>query len=289
MEGYRLKRFALFVLCFGPPLLYLIFFMLLPYANIFEYSFWKKDLYSVVQEFSWDNYSRIIENPLYRQVIINSLEIGIIVTIFANLLGYPLAYFLIFISKKHRMLLYFLVIAPLWTSFLLRTFVWKLILGRTGVVNGVLISSGLIDEPLSIFLYNKFAVCLTLTYIFIPFIVLPVYTALEKIPRAYLEGSMDLGANHLQTFLRITLPLSVPGVIAGSTFTFCLSFGDFVTPTLLGGPSGIMIGNVIVGQFGAAFDWPFGAALAVVVLATVFLVISVAAISERRQISTVMQ
>ena len=100
---------------------------------------------------------------------------------------------------------------------------------------------------------------------------------------------MDLGANHLQTFLRITLPLSVPGVIAGSTFTFCLSFGDFVTPTLLGGPSGIMIGNVIVGQFGAAFDWPFGAALAVVVLATVFLVISVAAISERRQISTVMQ
>ena len=184
MEGYRLKRFALFFLCFGPPLLYLIFFMLLPYANIFEYSFCKKDLYSVVQEFSWDNYSRIIENPLYRQVIINSLEIGIIVTIFANLLGYPLAYFLIFISKKHRMLLYFLVIAPLWTSFLLRTFVWKLILGRTGVVNGVLISSGLIDEPLSIFLYNKFAVCLTLTYIFIPFIVLPVYTALEKIPRA---------------------------------------------------------------------------------------------------------
>lgn len=281
-KALRRKRLALFLLCFGPPFLYLICFMILPYGNVFQYSFWKKELYTVAAEFNWENYARVWTNPLYRTVLFNSLEVAAIVTVCANLIGYPLAYFLAFVARKHRTLLYFLVIAPLWTSFLLRVFVWKLILGVDGIINGVLIYIGLIDEPMSIIIYNRFSVCLTLVYIFIPFVALPVYAALEKIPREYVEASMDLGAGRWRTFVRVILPLSIPGVIAGSIFTFCLSFGDFVTPTLLGGPSGIMIGNIIIGQFGAAFDWPFGSALAVVILLVVLAMIALAAAAEPR-------
>jgi len=283
LASHRRRRLGLFLLCFGPPALYLVCFMILPYANTFQMSFWKKDLYAIVADFNWDNYAHVWKKPLYRQVILNSLEIAAIVTVCANLIGYPLAYYLAFVARRHRTLLYFLVIAPLWTSFLLRTFVWKLILGRSGVINGFLVSSGLTDEPISIFLYNNFSICLTLTYIFIPFIALPVYTALEKIPRSYIEASMDLGGGHLTTFRRVILPLSIPGVVAGSTFAFCLSFGDFVTPTLLGGPSGIMIGNVIIGQFGSAFNWPFGSALAVVILIVVFAIVTLTSLLERRR------
>lgn len=282
-RAVRRKRLALFLLCFGPPFVYLMFFMILPYGNMFQFSFWKKELYTVAAAFNLDNYGRVWANPLYRRVVLNSLEVAAIVTVFANLIGYPLAYFLAFVVRKHRTLLYFLVIAPIWTSFLLRAFIWKLILGVDGIINGVLAYIGVIDEPLSIIIYNRFSVCLTLIYVFIPFIVLPVYTALEKVPREYLEASMDLGANRWRTFLRVTLPLSIPGVIAGSIFTFCLSFGDFVTPTLLGGPSGIMIGNIIISQFGSAFDWPFGSALAVVILLVVLTVVAVASAVEPRR------
>ena len=271
------------MLCFGPPFVYLIFFMILPYGNMFLFSFWKKELYTVVADFNWDNYARVWANPLYRRVLLNSLEVAAIVTVFANLIGYPVAYFLVFVVRKYRTLLYFLVIAPLWTSFLLRAFIWKLILGIDGIINGVLVYIGVIDEPLSIIIYNRFSVCLTLIYVFVPFIVLPVYAALEKVPREYIEASMDLGANRWRTFLRVILPLSIPGVIAGSIFTFCLSFGDFVTPTLLGGPSGIMIGNVIISQFGSAFDWPFGSALAIVILLVVLTVVAVASAVEPRR------
>lgn len=271
------------MLCFGPPFVYLIFFMILPYGNMFQFSFWKKELYTVVADFNWDNYARVWANPLYRRVLLNSLEVAAIVTVFANLIGYPVAYFLVFVVRKYRTLLYFLVIAPLWTSFLLRAFIWKLILGIDGIINGVLVYIGVIDEPLSILIYNRFSVCLTLIYVFVPFIVLPVYAALEKVPREYIEASMDLGANRWRTFLRVILPLSIPGVIAGSIFTFCLSFGDFVTPTLLGGPSGIMIGNVIISQFGSAFDWPFGSALAIVILLVVLTVVAVASAVEPRR------
>jgi len=280
-QEQRARRLR-FWLCFGPPFAYLIVFMILPYLLILIFSFWQVDGYAIVRDFTGENYFRIFEKPLYSSTILNSLEIAVIVTIAANLVGYPLAFFLVFVADRHRQLLYFLVIIPLFTSFLLRAFIWKTILGRSGVVNTALQYVGLVDEPLSLFLYNRFSVCLTLTYIFIPFVTLPVYTALEKIPKELIEASLDLGATPWQTFRRVFLPLSKPGVVAGSIFTFALSFGDFVTPTLLGGPSGIMISNIIIGQFGAAFDWPFGSALAVVVLLVVLMAVVVASRFERR-------
>jgi spermidine/putrescine transport system permease protein len=280
---YRRDRLFLFALCFAPPFVYLLAFMIVPYLLIMVFSFWQVEGYAIVRDFTLGNYARIVENTLYWSTVLKSLQIAAIVTVAANLIGYPLAFFLVFVAGRHRQLLYFLIIIPLFTSFLLRAFIWKTILGRSGVINTALQNLGLIEEPISIFLYNQFSVCLTLTYIFIPFIALPVYTALEKIPRELIEASLDLGANPWLTFRRVILPLSIPGIVAGSIFTFALSFGDFVTPTLLGGPSGIMISNIIIGQFGAAFDWPFGSALAIVVLMVALVTILVASHFEQRQ------
>ncbi len=281
--SFQRQRNLRFLLCFGPPFVYLIVFMILPYLEVLSFSFWQVEYYAVVRDFTLENYQHIINNSLYQTVILNSLEVALIVTIAANLIGYPLAFFLVFVAQRHRRLLYFLIIVPLWTSFLLRAYIWKLILGRSGVINTALEALGIIDAPISLFLYNQFSVCLTLTYIFVPFIALPVYTALEKIPKEYIEASLDLGATPWQTFRRVLLPLSIPGVVAGSIFTFALSFGDFVSPTLLGGPSGIMIANVIIGQFGGAFNWPFGSALAIIVLLVVMAVVVLASRLERRR------
>jgi spermidine/putrescine transport system permease protein len=280
---YRRDRWFRFTLCFGPPFAYLLAFMVVPYLLIVMFSFWQVEGYAIVRDFTFGNYARIVENSLYWSTVLKSLQIAFIVTVAANLVGYPLAFFLVFVASRHRQLLYFLIIIPLFTSFLLRAFIWKTILGRSGVINTALQNLGLIEEPISLFLYNQFSVCLTLTYVFIPFIALPVYTALEKIPKELIEASLDLGATPWLTFRRVILPLSIPGVVAGSIFTFALSFGDFVTPTLLGGPSGIMISNIIIGQFGAAFDWPFGSALAIVVLLVALATIVVASYFERRQ------
>jgi spermidine/putrescine transport system permease protein len=272
-------RYGLLLL---PVVLYFLLFIILPYIKVLQFSFWKVENYRAVSDFSLANFAHLFGNPMYLQVIWNSLVIAFWVTISANIIGYPLAYFLAFVAKRKN-LFYFMIILPLWTSFLLRAYIWKLILGRNGLLNGLLIYFGLIDEPVSLFLYNRFSICLTLTYIFVPFVALPIYTSLEKINPRYLEASMDLGASSWLTFRKIVLPLSLPGVITGSTFAFCLSFGDFVTPALLGGPSNLMISNVIIGQFGGAFNWPFGSALALVVLLLIMTVISLLSILEKRQ------
>ncbi len=271
-----------FLLCFVPPFSYALIFMILPYFNILQFSFWRADRYTVIPDLNLDNYGVVWNNSLYSYVILNSFWIASLVTVSSALAGYCLAYFVAFTARKNKNLLYLLIILPLWTSFLLRAYIWKIILGREGIINGALMYFGVVDEPISIFIYNNFSITLALTYVFIPFVALPVFTALERIPRQYVEASMDLGANGLKTFWRIILPLSLPGLIAGCIFTFCLSFGDFVTPTLLGGADGIMIANVIIGQFGAAFNWPLGSALAVVVIVVVLAVVGLGSKLEKR-------
>jgi spermidine/putrescine transport system permease protein len=275
------------LLLFGPPFAFVAVFLVYPYLNVFAFSFYRVEDFTIVRDFNLSNYLKALTTPLYLQIILQSLRIGLIVTLCTLPIAYVLAYYTAFVARKRRQLLYFLIVTPLWTSFLLRVFVWKLILGRTGLINGALVSSGIVEEPLSILLYNEFSVCLALVYIFIPFFFLPIYTALERIDPAYLEASADLGAPPLATFWRVVVPLSMPGVVTGAIFTFCLSFGDFVTPALVGGPSGLMISNVIINQFGAAFDWPFGSALAVIVLATVMIVVALGARAERRDAEVV--
>jgi spermidine/putrescine transport system permease protein len=262
-----------------PPLLWVAIFLLVPYGLMFAYSFWSvSPTQSIVHSWTVANYRELFSHDVYRQTLLRSAWIAARVMIFSLLLGYPLAYLLSFHAGAKKNLLYQLVIIPLWVSYLVRAYAWKTILGTDGVLNTSLQFVHLTSHPLQFLLYSPFAIVLTLTHIYTPFTFLPVYAAMEHIPRNLVEASHDLGASRMQTFWRVILPLSIPGVLAGATFAFVLSFGDFLAPLLLGGPSGIMISNIVVSLFGAAYNWPLGAAISFCMLA---LVVGLLWLSER--------
>jgi len=265
-----------------PPLLWVVAFLLLPYALMFAHSFWAVHDGVLVHQWNLQNYKTLFENPLYFQVLLRTMRIAASVTLCSLLLGYPLAYYLAFHAGGRKDLLYQLVIVPLWVSYLVRGYAWKTILGSEGVLNGFLQYLHLTKEPLAFLLYSPFSVVLMLTHIYTPFVFLPIYAALEHIPRPLLEASHDLGAGRAQTFFRVILPLSIPGLLAGATFAFVLSLGDFLAPLLVGGPSGTMIANVVQTLFGAAFDWPLGAAISVGILVITISLLFFSEILEKR-------
>jgi len=259
-----------------PALLWVAVFLLVPYALLFCYSFWSvSSSQTIVHSWTLDNYRELFRVDVYLQTLFRSMWIAARVMIFSLLLGYPLAYYLSFHAGTRKNLFYQLVIIPLWVSYLVRAYAWKTILGSEGVLNTLLQYVHLTRHPLEFLLYSPFAVVLTLTHIYTPFAFLPIYASLEHIPRNLVEASHDLGASPFQTFWRVIFPLSIPGVLAGATFAFVLSLGDFLAPLLLGGPSGIMISNIVVSLFGAAYNWPLGAAISLcmllLVLALLFL------------------
>jgi spermidine/putrescine transport system permease protein len=250
-----------------PPLAWVAVFLLLPYALLFCYSFWSvSPSQQIVHSWNLDNYRELLRVNVYAETLFRSMWIAARVMIFSLLLGYPLAYYLSFHAGGRKDLLYQLVIIPLWVSYLVRAYAWKTILGSDGVLNTLLQYVHLTNHPLEFLLYSPFAVVLTLTHIYTPFAFLPIYASLEHVPRNLVEASHDLGASPFQTFWRVIFPLSIPGVLAGATFAFVLSLGDFLAPLLLGGPSGIMISNIVVSLFGAAYNWPLGAAISLCML-----------------------
>ena len=250
-----------------PPLLWVTVFLLVPYAFLFCYSFWSvSPQQTIVHSWNLQNYAQLLRNPIYISVLFRSMRIAAAVTLLALLLGYPLAYYVSFHAARRKDLLYQLVIIPLWASYLVRGYAWKTILGSEGVLNGLLQYLHLTRHPVEFFLYSPFAVVLTLTHIYTPFTFLPIYASLEHVPRNLVEASHDLGASPWSTFRRVILPLSLPGVLAGATFAFVLTLGDFLAPLLVGGPSGIMISNIVVSLFGAAYNWPLGAAISLCML-----------------------
>jgi spermidine/putrescine transport system permease protein len=262
-----------------PPVVWVTVFLLVPYALLLCYSFWSvSSSQTIVHSWTLDNYRELFRVNGYLQTLFRSMWIAARVMIFSLLLGYPLAYYLSFYAGERKDLFYQLVIIPLWVSYLVRAYAWKTILGSDGVLNTLLQYVHLTKHPLEFLLYSPFAVVLTLTHIYTPFAVLPIYAALEHIPRNLVEASSDLGASPLQTFWRVIFPLSIPGVLAGATFAFVLSLGDFLAPLLLGGPSGIMISNIVVSLFGAAYNWPLGAAISLCML---LLVVSLLFLSEK--------
>jgi spermidine/putrescine transport system permease protein len=253
-----------------PPLAWVAFFLLVPYLLMFCYSFWSlSPAQTIVHSWELTNYKELFAKSVYRETLLRSLWIAARVMLFSLLLGYPLAYFLSFYAGKRKDLLYQMVIIPLWVSYLVRAYAWKTILGSDGVLNTFFEYVHLTNRPLDFLLYSPFAVVLTLTHIYTPFTILPIYASLEHIPRNLVEASHDLGATPIQTFWKVIFPLSIPGVVAGATFAFVLSLGDFLAPLLLGGPSGIMISNIVVSLFGAAYNWPLGAAISVGMLVIV--------------------
>lgn len=265
-----------------PPLLWVVIFLLLPYALMFAHSFWTVQNGFILHEWNLGNYHKLLTTPLYSGVFARTIRIAASVTTLSILLGYPLAYYISFHAGPRKELLYQLVIVPLWVSYLVRGYAWKTILGSEGVLNGFLQYLHITSEPISALLYSPFAVVLMLTHIYTPFVFLPIYAALEHIPRPLIEASHDLGASRRSTFFRVILPLSMPGLLAGATFAFVLSLGDFLAPLLVGGPSGTMIANIVQSLFGAAYEWPLGAAVSVCILLTTVVLLSLTGRLEKR-------
>jgi spermidine/putrescine transport system permease protein len=255
------------------PVGFVTLLLFIPYLLLLIQSLWRLQGGAIVHELTLENYRRLFGTPLYPNTILFSAGIALRVTLFSLLLAYPLAYLLAFKVKRHRNLAYMAVIIPLWVSYLVRAYAWKIILGQEGILNGVLEAGGIIHEPLTFLLYSRWAVIVALTHIYTPFTLMPIYAVLEAMPPALKEASQDLYAGRWQTFRRVILPLSLPGVLAGSTFAFVLSMGDFLAPQLLGGnDSALMVSNLVWSLFGVAYNWPLGAAVSVVVLAlTIFL------------------
>ncbi|NTI05155.1 ABC transporter permease [Agrobacterium rhizogenes] len=227
------------------------------------------------------NFGTLFSDPLYGMVILRSLAIAGVVTLATVATAYPVAYYLAFHAGPKRGLLLFLVTLPFWTSYLLRVFAWKIVLAYNGVLNSALMMTGITSEPLTIFLNTPTAVVLTLAHAYAPFAILPIYVALETLPKSLLEAAADLGARPFTTFRRVILPNSMPGVLAGALVVFVPTVGDYVTPALVGGPASTMIGSLIQAQFGKANDWPFGAALAVLVMLVILAVVLIVRAADR--------
>jgi spermidine/putrescine transport system permease protein len=255
------------------------------YFTLLIQSLWKTDGFSVKPVWNLDSYAKILSEDYFLKTLGKSFLIAGVTVLLATMLAFPVAYFITFKMTKRRSFGYVMVIVPLWVSYLVRAYAWKVILGEQGFLNTALMNLGLISHPLTFLLYSPFAVVLTLTHIYTPFMILTIYAVLEHIPPAYLEASRDLGAGGLRTFFRITLPLAMPGIVAGGLFSFGLAAGDFVAPLLVGGPDAVMISNIIASQFGAANDWPLGAALAAVMLLAMLGVIRVASWVEARSLT----
>ncbi len=257
-------------LMISPPFFYAMALMAVPLGAIILFSFWTQDFMSVDPTFTLNNYREIADKPIYTALLQRSLYVSGCVTLVTVLLAFPVAYYVSFHVRPERKSLWlFLITIPFWTSYLIRVFLWKVILGYNGVINAGLINIGLIEEPLTFILYNVNAVIITLAHAFAPFAILPIFVALEKIDRSLLEAAQDLGENKVMTFFRVTLPLAMPGVVAAVLIVFIPTIGDYVTPELMGGAGGKLIANMIQTQFLALNNAPLGAALAVVAMVSV--------------------
>lgn len=259
----------------SPTLLVILMALMVPLIILLTLSFWKQEYVNIIRTFSLDNYFAFFQKKIYYLILYRSIKISALVTFVTVLLAYPLAYFIAFHIQRNKIIWIILVTIPFWTSYLLRVFSWKVILGYNGVINSGLISLGIITEPLEFLLYNPNAVVITLAHAWAAVAILPIYVSLEKIDRSLIEASRDLGENAVMTFFRVTLPLSLPGVIAASLLVFIPTVGDYVTPALVGGTRGLMIGNIIQSMFGKALNWPMGAALSIISMLTVTAVVCV--------------
>ncbi|UVK54244.1 ABC transporter permease [Mesorhizobium sp. AR02] len=269
----RLSRLVT-VLAFALP----VIFVLVPLAIFLVYSFFSVDQGTIVYAPTLGNYVRFFTDPIFLPVFWNTIVLCVSVAIICILLAYPAAYFLTTLKGRWRYALLMLLLVPLLMSYVIKIYAIRSILGLNGFLNKALVALGILDQPSTLFVFNMNAILLTLSLLLIPFAILPIFLSLERIPQTLLRASDDLGASGLQTFLRITLPLSLPGVASAASFVFVLAIGDFLTPQMVGGISGFTFGRILYSQFGTAYNWPFGAALSV---ALAIVVICAILIGER--------
>ncbi len=254
------------------PTSYLLLFFVLPIGIMAVFSFRSGTIGAARNIFTLDNYKEFLTSTIFLGLLWRSGLISFVISIMSVLLAYPLAYFLVFRAGPHRIILLTLIIIPTWTSYLLRVFAWKLILSTNGLLNTFLLWTGLIQEASPILMYSREAIVLTLVYVWVPFVALPIFAALGRIDLSLLEAAADLGCKPWETFFRVTLPLSMPGVVAGFFFVFIPTIGEYVTPTLVGGRS-IMYGNLIQDRFAMALDWPMGSVMSMAMLVAVIVLL----------------
>jgi spermidine/putrescine transport system permease protein len=265
----------------SPAMAVLLFALAAPLLLLVLYSFWTQSGLVLDTHPTLAQYATIAGREGYRTLFLRSVAISSLVTLVTVALAFPMAYFVAFRVRRAKFVWLLLLTIPFWTSYLLRVFAWKVILGYNGVINSALIGLGLISQPLEFLLYTPTAVVVTMAHAYAAFAILPIYVSLEKIDRSLLEAAADLGDGPLRRFLRVTLPLSLPGVLGAALLIFVPTTGDYVTPTLVGGPEGVMIANIIQEQFDRVNNWPLGAALAIGSMAAVA-VLAVAFIQAAR-------
>ena len=267
----------------APPLGYAVLVLAAPLLTILAYSFFKDGYLTVIREFTLENYVSVLKDPIFHKIMLRSLAVAALVTLVTVALAFPVAYFLSFVVAPQRKSMWlFLITIPFWTSYLIRVFLWKVILGYNGVINSGLKSLGIIEQPLSFLLYNVNSIVLTLAHAYAPFAILPIFIALEKIDRSLLEAGRDLGESRAMTFWRVTLPLAMPGVVAASLIVFIPTIGDYVTPTLIGGGKIPMVANMIQAQMLDLDNRPLGSALAVTAMLIVAVISLIFVAMNRR-------
>jgi len=266
-----MKKIGRSAFLIGPPSLYLFILFLVPLGVMLLYSFRAGTTGPSHDVFTLDNYRDYLTNSHFHLLLWSSGVTSLIIATISTLLAYPLAYYLAFHGGRYKVTLMTLLIIPTWTSYLLRIFAWKLILGSGGILNSLLLHLHIIEETSPILIYSRGAVIVTLIYVWVPFVALPIFAALDRIDKSLLEAAADLGSSNAEAFIRITLPLSLPGVAAGFFFAFIPTLGEFVTPILVGGASGQMYGNLIQDQFMRALNWPMGSVMSIAMLFTVLL------------------
>jgi spermidine/putrescine transport system permease protein len=268
------RRVTLFAVA-GPPLLYLLVLYLVPMAAMLAYGFGRTEGFDTHLAFNLDQYERLFGTPEILELLGKSLRMAAVITAICLLLGFPIAYILArYVPKRYQYALLLLLLIPAWTSFIIRTYSWLLVLGNEGLVNSAIEALGIRDRPLQL-AFNEFSVDIALVYINLPWLVLPIYAALEKLDKSLLEAGSILGAGRFSLLRRIVLPLSMPGVIAGVLLVFVPAISTFAVPEILGGTGGVMYANLINTYF-VNFDWPFGAALATVMLVITLLLVALA-------------
>ncbi len=265
MQRLRARPFLRGLVLVGPAATWLFLFLAVPLVLVLVYSFWTYRPGGVMEPtLTLENYARFLSQPVYGRILWRSFSVGLQTTVLALLLSYPTAYYLARRSSGSHLLI-FLILVPFWTSYLIRIFSWMLILMERGVLNSILLGLGIISQPVRL-LFTPLAVVVGMTYSALPFMILPIYSVLKGINPDLIQAAKTLGANELEAFVEVTLPLSMPGVMAGSVMVFIQGAGNFLAPAILGGTGADLMANVIANRFIEAFNWPFGSALSMVFL-----------------------
>lgn len=266
-----------------PAIAWVAIFVVAPNVVLVLYSFWTNQIYGVEQTLTLDNYSQVVESDTVLTLLLRSFLIAAGAATLATLIAFPLAYVVVRYFGKYKFLAALLVIVPLWVSFLMRVFSWKIILGENGILNGFLQTTGIIGEPSNVFLYSPWAVAIVMTYVGIPYVFLSTYTLLDRIPPNLYEAASDCGASRWRTFRTVVWPISRPAIVVGFMLVFVIVFGDYVTPALVGGFSGTMVGSVVLQAFGGLNDWPYGAALAITTVGVSLVVLGLLSLLLRKR------